>query len=119
MLLIQLLCELKEIGNKPIVATETDKIFIGTLKLISGIRTNINAMLFFCRNLDAIILYLNCVCIVVKKYCMSFWLDKCDLIQYIIKNVGHDVTDKGNCPSQIILNLINDWELPKNGQSLF
>ena len=36
MIFIQLLSELKAIGNEPVVATETDEIFIGTLKLVNS-----------------------------------------------------------------------------------
>ena len=32
--------------------------------------------------------------------------------------VGHDLTARGNCPAQSRFDLINDWTLPKTGQTL-
>ena len=58
MIFIQLLSELTSIGNKPVVATETDEIFIGTLNLVSGSRTIIDEVFLFSINLDATLLYL-------------------------------------------------------------
>ena len=118
-LFIQLLHELKTIRNKPVVFTETDEIFIGTIKLVSGRRTIIGGILLFCINLDAILFCLECVCRVFQKYRVGLWLDKCDLLNDSIECVGHDVTDHVNCPAQSKLYLINDWGLTKNGQTLF
>ena len=119
MLFIQLLHELKTIRNKPVVVTETDEIFIGTIKLVSGSRTIIGDILLFCINLDAILLCLECVWRVFQKYCVIIWLDKCDLLNDSIECVGHDVTDHVNCPAQSKLYLINNWWPPKNIQALF
>ena len=119
MIFIQLLRELKIIGNKPVVVTETVEIFIGTLKLVSGSCTIIDDILLLCSNLDAVLLYLECTCRVFQKYCVSFRQDKCDLIKYRIEYVGHDVTEQGNLPAQYKFYLINYWVLSKNGQALF
>ena len=45
MLFIHILHELKSIGNEPVVATGTDEIFIGTLKIVSGSCTIIDDIL--------------------------------------------------------------------------
>ena len=106
---IQLLRELKTTRNETVDVTETDKIFIGMLKLASGSRTIIDDILLFCINLDAILLKLECMCRVLQKFCVRFWLDKCDLLKDRIEYVGHDVTEQYNCPAQPKLDLINDW----------
>ena len=93
MIFIQLLRELKTIKNEPVVVTETDEIFIRMLKLVSGNCTIIDDILIFCRNIDEIILYLECLCRVFQKYCVSFWSGKCDILKDIIEYVGHDVTE--------------------------
>ena len=33
--------------------------------------------------------------------------------------VGNYVTEDGNCHAQLNFDLINDWKLPTNGQTLF
>ena len=95
------------IGNEPVVATETDEIFIGTLKLVSGSHTITNDVLIFGSTFYAILLYLECVCRVFKKYRVSFWLDNCYLLNYRIKYVGNDKTEKENYLSQSIFDLTN------------
>ena len=75
--------------------------------------------MLFCSNLRAILFNFECVCKVFQKYCVVFWLDKCDFLKESIKYVGRDVTEDGNCPAQSKFYLINDWKLPTNGQALF
>ena len=62
---------------------------------------------------------IECVCKVFQKYCVDFWLDKCEFLKSSIKYVGHDVTEYGNFPAQSKFYLINDWMLSTNWQGLF
>ena len=119
MIIIRLLRELNAIGKEPVVSTKTDQIFIRALKLFSGISTIIDDIFLFCRNIDAILLYLECVCRMFQKYRVSFWLDKCDFLKDRIEYVGHGIIAQVNCPAQSKFDLIKNWELPKNGQALF
>ena len=50
---------------------------------------------------------------------MSFRLEKCDFLKPRVEYVGHDVTNDGNCPASSKFNMIDDWQLPEQGESLF
>ena len=98
--------------------TEKDKIYLNKTKLVYGSCNIICDILLFCRNLDAILVYLECVCKVFLKYQVSFILDKCDFLETRVEYVGHDVTKAGNCPAQWKFDLIDDWILSPTGKSL-
>ena len=59
--------------NEQVTVTETDELFIGYKKIISGSRAIINDILLFCSDLRAILLYLEYVCKVFQKYRVRFW----------------------------------------------
>ena len=55
---------LRKIGtliNEQVTAIETDEVFIGDKKLISGSRTIIYNILLLCINLRSILVYLECM----------------------------------------------------------
>ena len=45
-------------------------------------------------------------------------MKKCEFLKERVEYVGHDLTSQGNCPAQSKFELIHDWPLPENGQSL-
>ena len=119
MIFIETLLKIGTLLNEQVTVTETYEVFIRDKKLISGIRTIIDDILLLCSNLRDILVHIECVCKFVQKYCVRFWLDKCEFLKERFEYVGHDVTEDGNCPAQSKFYLINDWELPTNGKDLF
>ena len=107
------------IGNEIVIVTEANEIFVGTKKIVSGSRTIIDDIILYCSNKALILLYFECVCIIFKKYRVSFRLDKCEFLKERVEYVGVDIMKDGNAPAQSKFNMINDWTLPTNGQSLF
>ena len=99
--------------------TDSLDIWIGGRRITHGTRTIIGDILLFCSNLTLILLYLEFICIIFRKYRVSFRLDKCEFLKDRTKYVGYDITSKGNCPAQSKFDTINDWKLPDTGQSLF
>ena len=81
-------------------------------------KKNIDDILIWSDNLEAILIYLECVCRVFNKYRVSFRLDKCRFLMDRVEYVGHDLTPEGNCPARSKFDLIKDWELPTSGTSL-
>ena len=61
-LLNQTLRSIDTLGNNSVSVTETDEIYPNKTKLVSGSRTIIDDIILFCSNLDAILIYLECVC---------------------------------------------------------
>jgi len=49
---------------------------------------------------------------------VSLKLGKCDFLKSRFEYVGHDITADGNCPASSKFDLVNDWNLPSNGQGL-
>ena len=47
---------------------------------------------------------------VIKKYHVSFILDKCQFLKDRVEYVGHNLTLTGNVPSKSKFNMINDWK---------
>ena len=107
------------IGKEIVRVTEANEIFVGTKKVASGSRTIIDDIILYCRNKELIILYFECVCIIFKKYRVSFRLDKCEFLKDRVEYVGVDIMKDGNTPAQSKFNMINDWVLPTSGQALF
>ena len=60
----------------PLATTQLNK-----TKLVSVSRTNIDDILLFCCNLDAILIYLECVCKVFLKYWVIFRLKKWEFLK--------------------------------------
>ena len=107
------------IGAEIIRVTEANEIFVGTKKIVSGSRTIIDDIILYCSNKPLIILYFECVCIIFKKYRVSFRLDKCEFLKERVEYVGVDIMKDGNTPAQSKFKMINDWKLPTSGQALF
>ena len=83
---------------------------------MSGSRTIIYKIILLCINLDAILIYLECVCNVFLKYQVSFRLNKCHFLKTRVEYVGRDVTKSRNCPAQLKFDLINNWIMPSTGK---
>ena len=64
-------------------------------------------------------MYFECVCQVFLKYRVSFRLDKCEFMMPRVEYVGHDILNNGNSSALSKFKMIDDWPLPRNGQSLF
>jgi hypothetical protein len=84
-----------------------------------GSRIIIDNILLWSTVLATLLAYFTCVCDIVLKYCVTFQLKKCEFLTNRIEYVGHDITPDGNCPAASTkFDLITDWPLPINGQSL-
>ena len=94
------------------------EVVIAGKNISSGTRVIIDEILLQCSNIDALFIYLECICKIFRKYRVSFRLDKCDFLKPRVEYVGHDVTNDGNYPASSKLNMINDWKLPERGESL-
>ena len=100
------------------VDTNQDAIIVG-VKLVWGSKTIIDDILLWCDKKYLTLLLFTCVCEVFQKYRMSFRLDKCEFFKKRVEYVRYDILRHGNSPAQSKFNLLNNWELPKFGQSLF
>ena len=83
-----------------------------------GSRIIIDDILLWATLLEALLRLFECVCDVFIKYRVTFQLKKCEFLTNRIEYVGHDITPDGNCPAESKFDLISDWPLPTNGQSL-
>ena len=66
-----------------------------------------------------IILYLECICIIFRKYRVRFRLDKCDFLKDQTEYVDHDITSDINFPAQSKFDMINNWNQPVTGKFIF
>ena len=107
------------LGNNVVPVTEKDEIYLNKTKLVSGIRTIIYDILLLYSNLDAILVYLECVCKYFLKYRFSFRLDRCDFLKTRVKYVCHEIIKAVNFPALLKFDPINNCILPFTGQSLF
>ena len=98
--------------------TDADEIYINEIKNKSSSKGIIYNILKWSTNLDLILIYLECVCKVFKKYRVSFRLDKSEFLKDGVEYVGHDLTPTGNFPSKSKFNIIHDWKLPTSSQGL-
>ena len=105
-------------GDTFTVLCNTEVLVNSSTRLIFGSKTIIDDILLWCSHTDALLLLMECVCKVFRKYRVSFRLKKCDFLKDRVEYVGHDITNEGNCPAQSKFNLINDWQLPSTGQTL-
>ncbi len=83
-----------------------------------GSRVIIDDILLWATRLDTLLQLFTCVCDVFMKYRVTFQLKKCEFLTDRIEYVGHDITPDGNCPAESKFDLITDWPIPSNGQSL-
>jgi hypothetical protein len=118
-LFIQIVRTIKFLSEEPVTVTAADEIFIGGKKVVAGTKTIIDDILLWCNNIELIMIYLECICKIFKKYRVSFRLDKCDFLKERVEYVGHDILSHGNCPASSKFNLIQDWKLPTTGPALF
>ena len=115
----QTIRDINVIGNSAVSVTDADKIYLNQTNIVSGSRTIIDEILLFSSNINAILIYLECVCKIFLKYQVRFRLDKCDFLKTRVEYVNYDVTKERDCPAQSKLYIINDWILPLIGQLLF
>ena len=101
-----------------VVVDELDRVYLDGKKVNSGSKTIIDDILVWSGILPLAILLCECVMKVFQKYRVSFRLDKCDFLKDRVEYVGHDICSTGNAPAQSKFDMINDWTLPTNGQSL-
>jgi len=59
-----------------------------------------------------------CMCS-ITKYRVSFKLPKCNFLSDCVEYLGHNLLQDGNTTAKSKFNMIRDWQLPSNGQSLF
>jgi hypothetical protein len=83
-----------------------------------GSRIIIDDILLWSTTIHSLLHLFECVCDVFMKYRVTFQLKKCEFLTNRIEYVGHDITPNGNCPAKSKFDLVTDWPLPTNGQSL-
>ena len=110
---------MKTYNGFAIIITINNDIMIGGVKLVWGSKTIIDDILLWCEEQGLVMILFTCVCKVFLKYRVSFRLDKCEFLRKRVEYVGHDILRHGNAPAQSKFNLLNDWNLPDSGQSLF
>ena len=69
---------LKYIDGEPIKVTDLLEIWLGGRRITHETRTIIDNILLFYINLTLILLYLEHICIILRKYQVSFRLEKCE-----------------------------------------
>ena len=84
---------------------------------MSGIKIIIDDILLWISNICALFVYLKCICTFFRKYRASFRLNKCDFLNPRVEYVWYDVTNDGNFPGSSKFRMINDWKIPKRGES--
>ena len=72
---------LNYIDSEPITVTDLLEIWLVGISITHGIRAIIDNILLFCSNLTIIFLYLEYICIIFRKYRVSFRLDKCEFLK--------------------------------------
>ena len=83
-----------------IIVHEDKNIEIGGKVLHNGSRVIIDDVLPWSSNLPPILLMFGCICIIFRKYRVSFRLDKCEFLKDRVEYVWHNLTARGNCPAQ-------------------
>ena len=96
LLFTQMLRSIDNFGNNTVSATYTYGIYLNKTNIVSGSCTIIDYIIIICRNLDAILIYLEFVCKAFLKYRVRFRLKKCDFLKNRVEYVVHDVTKAGN-----------------------
>ena len=111
--------ELSYIDGEPVCVKDSFEIFIGNQNITSGTKKIIDDILLYCRKRSLILLYLESICIIFRKYRFSFRLDNCEFLKDGTEYALHNITSDGNCPAQSKSNMIKDWKQPVPGQYLF
>ena len=108
----------KVICGMKVRVTDADEIYLNGMKKVSGGKGTIDSILPWPTNLDLILIYFECVCKIFEKYCVSFRLDKCELLKYRAEYVDHDLIPTRNVTEKYNFNIINGWKLPTSRQGL-
>ena len=87
---------------------DADEIYLNGIKNFSGSKGIIDNILTWSSKLDLILIYFECVCKLFEKYCVSFILDKCEVLKDRVEYVGHNLTPPGNVPEKYNSNMIID-----------
>ena len=119
LLLNQTLCSIDTLGNNSVSVTETDEIYPNKTKLVSGSRTIIDDIILFCSNLDAILIYLECVCKVFSNIESASDLTNVNLSKLDLNMSAMTSPKKGTATLNQKSNFINDWILPLTRKYLF
>ena len=118
-LFFEILRAKETIDGMVVVVDELDQVYLNGKKVNSNSKTIIDDILVWSGNLSLAIILCECVMKIFRKYRVSFRLDKCDFLKDRVEYVGHDICSNGNAPAKSKFDMINDWPLPTNGQSLF
>ena len=97
----------------------TMEIYSGGKKIVSGTIFIIDDILLWCSNIAALFMYLENICTVLRKYRVSFWLNKYEFLKPRVEYVGHHLTKVVNCPAISTSSMINNWPLPNRGEDSF
>ena len=99
---------LSYINGETVRVTESFEVFVGKHNVTSGTKTIIYCILLYCSKTWLLLLHLECICIILRKYRDSFCLDKCEFLKDQTEYVGHDITLDSNCLVYSKLDMIND-----------
>ena len=105
-------------NNHQVIVTPSNQVLLDNELVQTSSKGIINDILIWSTHPDTILLYFECACKIFTKYRVSFRLNKCEFLKERVEYVGHDLTPLGNCPTASIFDMINNWKLPTNGQSL-
>ena len=118
LLFFEIIKQMDTIEGSTIEVLPNDDIIISGARIVIGSKIIIDDILLYSTHQALLLIYLDCICKIFQKYRCSFQLKKCEFLKERVEYVGHDLTSQGNCPAQSKFELINDWPLPENGQSL-
>ena len=117
-LFYQTLRQSPTLDTHDITVTTSNQVTLDNEIVQTGSKGIIDDILIWSTALPTVLAYFECVCQVFQKYRVSFRLDKCEFLKERVEYVGHDLTPVGNCPAASKFDMIRDWKLPTNGQSL-
>ena len=115
----QTLRSIDTLGNNSVSVTETDEIYPNKTKLVSCSRTIIDDIILFCSNLDAILIYLECVCKVFSNIESASDLTNVNLSKLDLNMSAMTSPKQGTATLNQKSDLINDWILPLTRKYLF
>ena len=72
---------LSYINVEPVSVKDSFDIIVGKQKITSGTKKIIDNILLYCSNKYLVLLYLECICIIFRKYIARFCLYKCEFIK--------------------------------------
>ena len=116
-LFLSRLHELGQLNGQAVIVSIAMEVYISEKKLVFGTKIIIGDILLWYSNVDALLIYFECICRIFRRYRVSFRLDKCDFMKPRVEYVGHDITNDSNCPASSKFDIINNWHLPERGES--